>query len=1594
MSHETPLDDVGRLSQLMLNSIGQAVIATDMAHRVTFWNAAAEALYGWTAQDAVGRPVGELIVPESGQQDAAVVMAVLRAGGSWSGEFTVRRRNGSTFPAMVVDSGIYSESGELVGMIGVSTDLTELKQAEQARQASERLLRTVVENTPVVLVAFDTDGMVTLAEGQDPELSGLDSPALGAKALSALLASTSEVADAVTRCLAGESVDVTWQLGGRSFDFRCRPNRDSTGRVIGAVGIGTDITSRVEAAEQAATREARWRSLVLRSADAALLADATTTEITYVSPAMTRLFGWEPEDLMGRVGLSLVHPDDRDRIADVLQVLGEDPTSHPTVEFRLECADGSYRWIEQTISNLSDVPGVEGLVGNIRDITARRAAEEALRSRERLTRALAANSTDIAMVTTIEGRILYLSPSAAVSAAIVEGESLDFENLPWVHPDDRASVHAAISDISEPGASVCGRYRRLGPDGNWRRVETTLTNCTDDPDVGGIILNTRDVTERVVAEEGLRASETRYRLIAETAQEGIWATDIDGRTLYANQKMAELMGRPLTDLYAQQSFEFALDPQTRAGMADRTKQRPTTGFEQYEVQFTRPDGSVRVVRISASPLVDDGVHLGSLGMVADITDARAAEEELRYRALHDPLTGLPNRTLLLERLQESLDRTRAAASGSVGVLVADVDQFKLVNDSFGHAAGDDLLIEVARRWQGVLRSQDTVARLGGDEFVILSEVAGESDGRQVADRLLNALVEPIELAGRAVAVSASIGIVVAGADAAGRSVSGAEDAGTLLRYADAAMYEAKAQGRSRAAVFNAGLIEQARNRLDLCNDLKAAIEGDELRLAYQPVIDLATGVLIGVEALCRWSHPVRGNVPPDQFIAAAEQTGLIETLDRWVLRRACRDGADMRATGALPLDAQIAVNVSAGHLAQAGFEMAVRVALTEAGLPARALILEVTESAVMTDPDAAQKVLESLQSLGVDVAIDDFGTGYSSLAYLRRFPVATLKIDRSFVEHSTYRADDRAIVTAVIDLARALNVSTTAEGIETFADLALLQKLGCHSGQGFLWSPALPPRALAALLGNLPHGRFPIHPTDLVPPTATPAPRKAPRELSARSSGHRPATRDGTTGVPPGRLDSGSPTPAGRVSSAVAAPAPSGVVAEDEVAQAAVHRATREALRAASPLELSAIVLRLVDELGGRAVPGHTEDEGALPVDLSFGVGPPVLAAADPASVPWLHLTRLLPDLVEDCRLLATALRTGLVAIESPAAEARPAADRPVDPPEAPAAVLDQFLRRLSWVHLDWAVARVAGLRAAGFPVSQIVDDLLAPALVEFGRRWHHAGATVADEHAATAVVEAALAVAVSSSSGPSTPGSGTNVVMICPEGEWHSLPARMASEVMRAAGIDVIFLGASLPAAALSHFLTEHRPTALAVSCTLPANLLGAARCVVAGHDAGVPVLVGGAAFGPDSRRALAIGADAHFVRVLDALPLLVSWTRQKPLLRTTPSWDEESLTAERRLPELAAQAQDGLVQRSPEGPLPRTQDNLKHVLGFAAASHLVDDPTVLSDFTAWLVDLVTCLGADPEIVSEYYALLAEIVEGELPGIGSLLRGTLIAAN
>ena len=441
----------------------------------------------------------------------------------------------------------------------------------------------------------------------------------------------------------------------------------------------------------------------------------------------------------------------------------------------------------------------------------------------------------------------------------------------------------------------------------------------------------------------------------------------------------------------------------------------------------------------------------------------ASESPLRralYRALHDPLTGLANRGLLMDQLAQALARA-SRHPGSVAVLFLDLDRFKVVNDSLGHATGDDILVEVARRLEGVMRSADTVARLGGDEFVVLAEdVAGADEAIALARRLREAVASPIPLgAGQRVVVTASVGVALSAGDGVTSMPA------SLLWDADVAMYRAKDTGRDRVALFEAGFRSDSVGRFRSEAMLRHALDHDGLRLHYQPLVDLGSGALAGAEALVRLEHPDRGLVPPAEFIPVAEETGLVVPLGAWVVAQAAAQAAAWRALQ--PVDAPpmtVSINLSGRQLTTPGFAVEVGAAIARSGADASHLCFEVTENTLLDTRGEGVVTLERLKDLGVRLAIDDFGTGHSSLTWLRRLPADFLKVDRTFVAGLGVHQGDTAIVRAVLDLGRALGLTTVAEGVETEEQLAVLRDLGCDWAQGYLLARPAPADAVTSLI--------------------------------------------------------------------------------------------------------------------------------------------------------------------------------------------------------------------------------------------------------------------------------------------------------------------------------------------------------------------------------------------------------------------------------------------------------------------------------------------------------------------------------------------------
>jgi diguanylate cyclase (GGDEF)-like protein/PAS domain S-box-containing protein len=572
-----------------------------------------------------------------------------------------------------------------------------------------------------------------------------------------------------------------------------------------------------------------------------------------------------------------------------------------------------------------------------------------------------------------------------------------------------------------------------------------------------------DVTEQVRNIGELAAREQELRLLTERSSAFLARLSPALRFRYASPACQSLIGYEPEQLIGHDARELVLEEDLPA-LRKAAEELRTSDTVTVVCRVRRMDGAIAWFESTLAPIRDELGQLSELVCVSrDVTERKAAELQLAHQAMHDALTGLPNRTLFLDRLAHALRRRRRGGTGALAVLFFDVDRFKVVNDSLGHAVGDRLLVDVATRVDAALRPADTVARFGGDEFTVLCEdIAGELEAVAIAQRLVDLFEEPFQVDGREVFLSTSVGIALANGSATGRSRDRPDD---LIRDADAAMYRAKELGKARYELFDTAMRTQALRRLELENALRRAVERDELRLHLQPEIAVDSGAIVGFEALVRWEHPERGLLAPGDFVSLAEETGLIGAVGAWVLRQACSLAASWPTPGLL-----ISVNVSARQLAGGDFTELVAAVLEETGLEAELLCLELTESAVIES--GAMATLEGLKRLGVRLAIDEFGTGWSSLGHLRRFPIDIVKLDRSFVSGLGREPQDASIAAAINSLAHALGLSTVAEGNETGEQLAVLAALGCDLGQGYLFARPAPVEAFGDVLchqGSAPH---------------------------------------------------------------------------------------------------------------------------------------------------------------------------------------------------------------------------------------------------------------------------------------------------------------------------------------------------------------------------------------------------------------------------------------------------------------------------------------------------------------------------------------------
>jgi diguanylate cyclase (GGDEF)-like protein/PAS domain S-box-containing protein len=967
-------------------------------------------------------------------------------------DFVIVRRasDGRLHYGLTSGEPVFDERGRFRGYRGVGRDITAQKDAESGLRSSRELFARIFDASPVPMMFRRLDdGVVTAANDAWCRFYGRVREEVIGRSVHELDLNV----DPDTSRRIQERVRESGAI--RNLEIRVRA-RDAEVRevllsaelvdlhgVAAVISTTVDVTERNRAAAELAVSRERFERLFRASPLPIAISGVDDGAVIDVNDAWVGAYGYAREEILGRnfVALGLwTDLDARRRVRDILRAGG------PVRNFECRWRKKSGEIADVLLSaEVVELGGERVMLSNGIDVTDTRRAEAALRE------------TQARFV-----KIFQSSPVPVVISRLGDGRYLEVNDawLAWFgHTRDAAvgttSVDLGVWISAADRDELVGRVQAGLP---VRNLETRMRKrsgeiadvlLSSEPiELGGeacIVTSVMDITDQKLAERQLRESERRFRDFAEAAGEYVWELDVDGRYTYVSRRVEQVLGYAPEELLGRRPVDFM-----PAGEAERVRDwfaevtRTREAFRNLEHRSMSRTGSQVWQLVSGVPILDaEGRFVGHRGTALDITERKQSEARIAELATRDPLTGLPNRLLLSDRLARGIASAQREGA-SLAVMFVDLDHFKRVNDTHGHEVGDGLLREVAKRIGGLLRKGDTLARLGGDEFVVVLEgLKTAEDAGQVAQKIINVLSQPCEVAGHTLNTAGSVGIAICPTDGS--------DATTLMRHADTAMYVAKSSGRKNYQFFSAEMNVRATERLRLEAGLKSAVEHRELRVFYQPRADIESGTLTGAEALLRWQHPDHGLLAAGRFLPLIEETGLIHSIGEWVLQSACEQAQGWHALNGPGF--AVSVNISPKQFNRALLGR-VRAALDASGLEPRMLELELTEAALARNQDDSRAVLSGLRGLGVRVVVDDFGTGYSSMSQLRRFAIDGIKIDRSFVRGMLGSPDDRIVVKAMIDMARSLRINTIAEGVETDAELELLKNMGCEEYSGHLLAEA------------------------------------------------------------------------------------------------------------------------------------------------------------------------------------------------------------------------------------------------------------------------------------------------------------------------------------------------------------------------------------------------------------------------------------------------------------------------------------------------------------------------------------------------------------
>ncbi|MCG8435849.1 MAG: PAS domain S-box protein, partial [Gammaproteobacteria bacterium] len=817
---------------------------------------------------------------------------------------------------------------------------------------------------------------------------------------------------------------------------------DEKGKLRYLEGTIVDITSRKAAETALQQSEEKYRTLVHHIQDGVFIMQHS--RYVYVNNAFADMLGYTTEEMIGMNYVNIVAPESRPEQEERRKRRQEGYRDTLEYEINLLHKDGNSRVLVTAKVGAINYNNDVATIGTVRNITTERKNQNALAEAERKYRSIFENAAEGIYQTSIDGKFISANPALAWllgynSAQELVEHTADISTQVYVDPHHRNRLLKLINEKGSVKNVEAEIYRRGGTT-IWISENSKILRDDDGNPLwyeGTLV----DITSRKLIEAALQESEEKYRALVETSHVGVFISR-RGKHVYCNNAYASMLGYTEEELIGL-SYRDVIAPEDLSAADERYARRSRNENvpNDYEVRLLHKDGQTRIIATVSIGVVEQKGEKIMMGTVRDITEQKRVERQLRHNATHDPLTGLPNRTLFIERLSKAMAFSHRPDAPNYAVLFLDLDSFKVVNDSLGHAMGDQLLIEISHRLKKCLRPWDTIARHGGDEFTILIEqLHSVEDAVDVAERIHNELANPFKLGEHEVFSNASIGIAL------GDPVYTSTE--EVLRDADTAMYQSKENRKAGYVIFDKGMHYIAKARLQLETELRQALERNEFRIYYQPIVNLRNRKLVGFEALLRWQHASRGLLLPGDFLSVAEETGLILPIGWWVMRTACMQMADWQNKFSKARQLSISINIADKQFSHPDLPGRTASALRDAGLRPESLHMEITETVFMENPEAAGEMLGRLKALGVGLHTDDFGTGYSSLGYLSKYPLDSLKIDRSFVADLVENKSHRAIVKTIIQLANALDMETIAEGIESQQQANLLKKIGCPLGQG------------------------------------------------------------------------------------------------------------------------------------------------------------------------------------------------------------------------------------------------------------------------------------------------------------------------------------------------------------------------------------------------------------------------------------------------------------------------------------------------------------------------------------------------------------------